>query len=193
MRLRIAKIASSVLHPTLMPTYAVLLSWPLHQMWSAVGLVVLFSAAVPSAVIMTLLHTGVISDLMVSNRKERTIPYLSSILSLVAMTVSLWAVGVPPFLWHASAGMATNLAVMFAINQFWKVSAHLSGIGGLVGLIFASILSLGQHDWWLLGVLLALSVLLAWARLVRKAHTPMQLVVGFILGVLSTLVPICLF
>ena len=68
------------------------------------------------------------------------------------------------------------------ISYFWKISAHLVGWGGLVGLIL--ILSLRFNTDLMLFLILAIlsSGFIGFARLKLEAHNPLQVYSGFLLG-----------
>ena len=81
------------------------------------------------------------------------------------------------------------LLAVTIINHWWKISAHLTGIGGLLGGICSFALSYSVLPFWLIIIVLLVALILMYARLYLDAHTPMQVVCGFILGLLSTFIP----
>ena len=67
------------------------------------------------------------------------------------------------------------------ISKFWKISLHLLGVGGVLGIFLAlEIIKGGMLN--LIITLILVSGLLAFARLKEKAHTPAQIYAGFFLG-----------
>ena len=71
------------------------------------------------------------------------------------------------------------------INTVWKISAHTVGLGGVLGTIMPLLVKYGDTDLFMPFVtLIALSGLVASARLQLNAHTPGQVGAGFGLGLL---------
>ena len=69
-------------------------------------------------------------------------------------------------------------------SKFWKISLHLIGIGGVLGVFLAlQIIKGGLLN--LIVALILVSGILAFARLKEKAHSPAQVYAGFLLGVFS--------
>jgi membrane-associated phospholipid phosphatase len=95
----------------------------------------------------------------------------------------------PVFLLLVVIGAIIALLAVTMINRKWKISAHLTGIGGLLGGICSFALNYSVLPSGLIMGVLALSLLLMYARLYLNAHTPMQVVCGFLLGLLSTFIP----
>ena len=90
--------------------------------------------------------------------------------------------------WIAVGAIAALLAVAI-INRWWKISAHLTGIGGLLGGICSFSLCYVTLPIGLIITVLLLSLLLMYARLYLQAHTPMQVVCGYLLGLVCTFLP----
>ncbi len=69
--------------------------------------------------------------------------------------------------------------VMFSISSFWKISMHMAGVGGFsAALVFV----FGAPALWAFAAL----VLVGWARLKRRKHTPAQLAAGAAAGIAIT-------
>ena len=82
------------------------------------------------------------------------------------------------------------LGIVAVVNKRWKISAHLTGFGGLTGGVLAFYLAGGMMPpMWLIGALLGLALVLMYARLYLDAHKPMQVVCGWLLGIAMTFVP----
>ena len=82
----------------------------------------------------------------------------------------------------ALAIVLINLIVML-INLRWKVSAHAAACGGVVGVITAISYLLYLNPVWLVCMSLVYSLVVMLARLLLEEHTPLQLIVGFFVGV----------
>ena len=108
-------------------------------------------------------------------KEERTLPYfVGIILSLFGAGVCYYAGAsdITTALWLAYAG---NTLLLILINKFWKISAHAMGTGIPLGISLA--LGSGFSYFFL-----AALVIVFWARLTLKVHTPAQLIGGALLG-----------
>ncbi|MFZ4582362.1 MAG: phosphatase PAP2 family protein [Paludibacter sp.] len=189
---------SILFQPLLMPTYgmAMLINLDLFDdipfTWRLLAILgtFVFTGIMPAVPILLLMKKGEINDLFISKREQRTMPYLFSFLAYVFWTLFLLRVlNLPLFM--VAIGLGTTLSIVFItlINFKWKISAHLSGIGGLVGGIFGVSYRMAYNPLWLLILILTISALVALSRIELKAHTPLQTLAGFALGFTSVFLP----
>lgn len=186
------KIISYVFQPLLMPTFGMILLMqiPLFQLFPSLYRLIaitgtfLFTGIFPAIPIFMMMSRGQVKDMFISRREERTIPYLFSFLAYVFWVLFLWrTLQFPMEFVIIGIGVVVALICMVFINLKWKISAHAAGMGGLVGCIltvsyFASINPLG-----IIILSLLISGLVAISRIYLKAHTLMQVLGGFCLGV----------
>lgn len=191
-------IISLVFQPLLMPTYgmAMLINLDLFIvipfMWRFIAILgtFIFTAILPATPILLLIKKGEISDLFISKREQRTMPYLFSFLAYSFWTLFLLRVlNLPMFMVAIGIGTTASILLITLINLKWKISAHLSGIGGLVGGIFGVSYRMAYNPIWLFILVFGLSALVAFSRIELKAHTPSQTLAGFILGFISVFIP----
>ncbi len=112
-------------------------------------------------------------------KEERTLPYsIGIILSMIAAATLYYsgASALAIALWLAYVG---NTAILILINKFWKISAHAIGAATPVALLYYLY---GASGLWLL----ILVLIIAWARLKLKVHTPMQVTAGTLYGIVLT-------
>lgn len=196
----LSKTLSIVCYPLFIPSYGMALyMWAmLHRthtlpsiyVWlNIIGTFVL-TALIPIVLIIILWRQGRVSSLHITNPKERTVPYLYSTACFgfwcyfVSNTTHLPKV----WLFIALGATVAILAVTF-INRWWKISAHLTSMGGLLGGLISMGLYYNIVPTFLVIAVLTLSLLLMYARLYLDAHTPMQVVCGYLLGILCTFIP----
>ena len=98
-------------------------------------------------------------------------------------------VQLPLLLITISLCVIITLIAVTIINRTWKISAHLTGIGGLLGGICTYAFYAENVPYLLMFIVLMLALFLMYARLYLKAHTPLQVVGGFLLGLLCVLLP----
>lgn len=192
------KVISFVFQPLLMPTFGIgmllftnlALFYTDIWKWFALGGTFLFTAILPATPILMMMRKGQIRDLYISKREQRTFPYLFSLLAYIFWTVFMWRVlQVPFFIVAMGIGSVLSIIIITLINMKWKISAHLSGIGGLTGGVFAFCYVMAVNPVWLMILMLAISALTALSRIELKAHTPAQTLAGFTVGFLMVFLP----
>ena len=150
----------------------------------------LFTGILPATPILLLMRKGEVHDLFISRREERTMPYLFSFLAYTFWSFFLYKVlQLPLFMVGMGIGTATSILLITFINLKWKISAHLSGIGGLAGGVFGICYRMAYNPVSLLVIILFISALVAISRIGLKAHTPGQTLAGFILAFFSVFIP----
>lgn len=187
-----AHIVSDVFSPLLVPTYGCFVALWLTRMaylpmgirlWTLVGIAAI-TALAPATVIFVLIRLGKVSNTSISDRRQRPIPYLASIVCYIGACVFLTALKAPVWLivFYAGAGVISFISLI--VNHWWKISAHTAGIASLAGGIFW----LARTGLILHGALLWVSAafflvgIMAWARLYLRHHTLMQTFAGAVLG-----------
>ncbi len=117
-------------------------------------------------------------------------PYLFSMIAYVFWTMFMWRIlKMPLFLVFMGVGSTLSLVIITLINTRWKISAHLSGIGGLTGGVFAYAYVLSINPLGLMILMILFSGLTALSRIELKAHTPGQTLAGFTIGFLMVFLP----
>lgn len=186
----LANILSVVFHPLLMVTYGVALAfastylavYPLQMKLLILSGVFLMTAVVPGIFIALLVKYGNGGDLALTNRRVRTLPYLLFVASIVACAFFLLRMLMPFWLVAILFGTAAVMLMAMGINFVWKISAHMIGIGGLLGGVMGVAQLYALNPWisFIIGFLVA--GCLGTSRLILKRHTPAQVYAGFGLG-----------
>lgn len=187
-----AHIISDLFAPLLVPTYAMLAAMfmtrlcilPLSsRLWATAGVFVI-TAVIPFALIWTLIRLGKVSDTSISDRSQRTVPYIASILCYAGAAVYLGCLKAPVWLWAFFIGAALVSVLSVIITRWWKISAHVGATGGLcAGFFFLAwrhLLIYSPLVWVSLSMVLVCAM--AWARLYLDRHTPLQTLAGAALG-----------
>lgn len=149
-----------------------------------VGVTFFMTAVLPLGLIMYQVKRGYIHDVYIEKREERGLAYLES-----AMGFGFWWYFLA-YVLHAPAWLnAVGLGCTFAIigialiNLYWKISAHTTGMGGLVGALLVYAIHYQVMPIGLILSVLALTLLVMYARLCLKAHDDWQVVAGFSWGI----------
>lgn len=187
----ISHVISTVFQPLLMPTYGVMLLFMYtyfgvaysNRFWHIVTPVMLFSFVIPGLLIYMLLRMGLISDLSLKVRKERFYPYVITLLSYSAMVIFYYKTQMPVWFLMMMAGSIAIMIIAILITLVWKISAHMFGVGGLVGGVM-SVCYYIEHSnpYWLFIGLFILAGSIGTSRLILKRHTLAQVIAGFLLG-----------
>jgi len=147
--------------------------------WSLLAITGFFGCILPLISVVALLKMKVISDFYASERDERFIPFLTTILSYVMGTITLVMVKAPMPITALMMCYVFNGLVLASITLKWKISIHASGV---TSPITALVYLLGTR----LVPLFLLVLPVIWARLELKAHSKMQLTVGALLSTILT-------
>ena len=188
--MQLSKFISIVLHPVFMPLLALHLTLgALHSIGGIsqylnyiYGIVICSTIILPLMSIFFLIKQGRVSSLEMSNHNERSLPLF---ITVIWMSLGFYMLNNVLFSLPILKAeiIGAILIILFAalISKFWKISLHLLGIGGVVGIFIALQLIKGGVLHLLL-IFILLSGILGVARIAQKAHNHTQVSVGFLLG-----------
>ena len=120
-----------------MVTYGIVLAlmftflaiYPLPVKLLIAGGTFISTAIVPGLFIFLLVKNGAAGDIELSDRKERVVPYLIFITSILVCIFFLYKMLMPFWLLAMLIGACVALVIALCINFAWKISAHAIGIG----------------------------------------------------------------
>jgi len=196
------KIISLIFQPLLMPTFGMILLMNmdifinLQLQWRLIAIIgtLIFTGILPAVPIFILMRKGEVNDIFISKKEERTMPYLFSLLAYVFWAMFMWrTMQFPMFIVAMGMGSAASIFVIVIINLKWKISAHAAGVGGLTAAIFGVSYRMAINPLWLFTLILGISALVALSRIELKAHTPGQVMAGFVVGFIMVFVPCLIF
>jgi membrane-associated phospholipid phosphatase len=197
---KIAKIISYCFQPLIMPTLGLLIFFnsnsyinyaiPQELKDAAIILVAMSTFIVPVIITLLLLNRGYISSLEMPTKKERFLPYGFTIAFYIFTIYMLQRAAIPPLVVDFMVGGLSSVIFAFLITFIWKISAHMTGIGGLLGALVSTTILLEVDLISYVILTIFVSGLVASSRLILKAHTPLQLLAGFFLGITCQVVSI---
>lgn len=201
----VSKALSIILYPLFVPTYGIALFCLAyaHQVaymppvWVIIAIVgtLMLTCLLPMSAIWMLIRRGAIKDIQIADAKQRTMPYLYATVGFGCWAYLLIAIlHVPVYIGLVGVGATMAIGLVFIINRRWKISAHLTGFGGLIGGLLSYYLGVGAiPSMGMLCLWLGTALLLMYARLYLNAHTSAQVSTGFLLGLSCTFIPYLLY
>lgn len=186
-----AQVMSYVLHPLLMPLYALFFIFNGDTLFTLIPAPVRFYSYAVTAVVLLIMpllslpvfkHFHLVSDYGLEIRQERVYPIL---VAVVCAFIGFWCIGLIPY---TNIVRQLYLVLIILLSAFsiitlrWKMSMHMTAIGAVCGILFILGMKYGSDIRNIFIVALALSGMLASCRLYLKKHNPLQVYVGFLFG-----------
>lgn len=197
---RIATFLSVLFHPLIITTYLFALLFmltpdlvgvsalELPALGSLLLLIFLNTFVAPSAIIYYFYRFGLISSLHVDNLQERRLPYLVSVIiygfAAYLFGWRLQPIGeLAPQISIILAGVTVSLLFVAFVSLFWKISAHATGIGGVIGMLTALLMRFEETTLFTpLLLTIVVGGFVMSARLYLNAHSPAQIAAGALGG-----------
>lgn len=186
-----ARVLSALAFPILMPAYAILLAFtqtylrllPGNTLITVLLVTIGVTIMIPVIAIYVLHTTGRITDPLLNNRQDRTIPFALTALCYLGLSGYLWKIHAPGWMTAFMLGAAALVGIVLIINTFWKISGHAAGMGGLTALA----IFLTYRGFCLGGLTLPIIVIIAsgivcTCRLLLDRHTLSQVAAGYFLS-----------
>ena len=200
--MKLTQLVSILLHPMFMPLLALhltllvlpSLAFTLSQNLLLIyGILVFSTMVLPLASIFWLMRKGKVSSLEMSNHKERSLPLFKTV---IWMSFGYYLLQnllfYTPILKAELLGAIIIILIAAIVSKFWKISLHLLGIGGVVGVFIALQIMHGDFLYLLL-LFILLSGLLGVARIKQKAHNYSQVYAGFLVGLSVELITLLVY
>jgi membrane-associated phospholipid phosphatase len=188
----IAKTISYLFHPLLLPTIGLLILFNHSEMhlWVPekgmqhflLAFTFCLTFLLPLLHALLLIKMKQITSLSMPTKEERRMPYLATTILYSIQLYFVMKMELPTVIKALMLSATFLAAAILVINTFWKISAHMAGMGALTGIMIALSYRLQINLLPLMVVLFLLSGLVAFARLYLNAHSTSQVYVGFILG-----------
>jgi len=199
-----AKILSVLLHPLLMPTAGLLILFNSGSIYEFLSfpakrvifiIVLLCTVVLPLTFVPFYIFQKIIKNLQMDDRKERLIPFfVTFILYLFCyyLLVRLQAPEIKTIVNFILIGSISTLLI-FGLSFRWKISAHMTGIGAMLGslIAFSFILKVNLEIYIIITIVL--SGILGYSRLILNKHKAYQIYSGWGLGLIVSLVLLLFF
>ena len=182
--IRCAQCISNILAPITisLPLIVLVAFYHARNLFTALSyalITLLFVSLAPATYVLIGVRQGKISDLEVSNRKERTGPFLFGIIStIVGLFILLFTDG-PKNLETLVFITGVSGIVMTLTTLWWKISIHASSLA-VAATLLATLYGIVMLPTYLL------VVLVGWSRVALRRHTVAQVVIGALVSIALT-------
>jgi hypothetical protein len=193
--IKVARLTSWIFTPFFIPILAFLILFlfsylnmlPLEYKLIVLGIVYCFTILMPTLTIYIFRKINGFALIELNERKKRYIPFLLTILSYVCCLLMMRKMSIP---WYMTGIILTALlisVICVIANVKWKLSEHMAGCGGVVGGLISFSALFGYNPVWWLCVFILISGLLGSARIILQHHTLGEVIAGFIVGFVCSL------
>lgn len=193
----LARIVSFILHPFFIGIYTISLLFLYTdfnllfagQFVRFISPVLFLTCVVPASSVYFLRKMGLVKNYALYNKSDRSLPYIATFFAYCLLTYYFSSAKL--YTWFIAMLVAPTLLTVIAaiINIRWKISAHMIGIGGLIGCTLSVCYNVkGLNPYILFIILFILAGCLGVSRLILKRHTPAQVYAGFLTGLIVSYV-----
>lgn len=193
----LATIISVLFHPLLMPSFLFVIIYfysPFvlspYDHPNFILIVFISSFLIPLLSVVMLYKTGAISSFVMNDKSERAIPFaFTAIFYWIISYLFFDQFGTNRAILVIILGISATISAVAIINFFWKISAHSTGIAGIIGMLFTLNLKYPEvHLFHPILLLMVLSGVIMSARLKLQVHDLGEIAAGGILGFLLNFV-----
>ena len=193
--IRTAKVISAVFTPFSIPFLAFLVLFifsylrimPLQYKLIVLGVVYCFTILMPTLTIFIFRKINGFSPEELVERKRRYIPFILTITSYVFCLLMMHRLNIP---WYMTGIIFASLIVTIIcviVNLKWKLSEHMAGAGAIIGGLVAFSALFGYNPVGWLCIFILVAGVLGTARIILQHHTLGEVMGGFAVGLICTL------
>ncbi|SHF08377.1 hypothetical protein SAMN05444405_10559 [Bacteroides luti] len=196
--IKVAKIISAIFNPFVVPFLAFLVLFfcsylsmlPLTYRLIVLGIVYAFTILLPMIAIFFFRKINGWGFGAFRDRKKRFVPYLLTIICYVSCLVMMVRIGLPRYMTGIILATLMAMVICIVVNIKWKISEHMTAIGGVIGglIAFSFLFNYNPTVWLSLFILLA--GVLGSARIILRHHTLPEVLTGFAVGAVCAILGI---
>jgi hypothetical protein len=181
---------SYIFHPIFLPFFGICIFYSLtynyytvEYIQSRVIQLFILTIIIPLLIFRVLKKLQFASSLMLEKIKERRFPYLIAVVLNLYITQYVFTESMDLELHYFFAGICfTSITFLILSYLNYKASLHTAAISGATMFIIALSIHFQLNLILGIGFLILLNGLVATSRLHLKAHTTLELIIGFIIG-----------
>ncbi|MUH38114.1 hypothetical protein D9O36_19865 [Zobellia amurskyensis] len=192
------KVISYIFHPLFIPIAGTLAYFLITPKYSPLAIqsanvlpIFILTVIIPIIVYFILRNLGLAQTVFMSSLKERRYPlYIHIILLLFVVYKVIPNTNIVELYFYFIGLIISALTTLLLLFMKFKVSMHLMGMGSFVMFLIALSIHFEVNITIGLSIFTLLTGLVGTSRLYLKSHTPVEVVLGFLIGFLSQLLTI---
>ena len=193
--IRTARVISAIFTPFSIPFLAFLILFlfsylrimPIQYKLIVLGVVYCFTILMPTLTIFLFRKINGFSPEDLGERKRRFMPFLLTITSYVFCLVMMHRLNIPWYMTGIILAALIMMVICIVVNLKWKLSEHMAGVGAIVGGLVSFSALFGYNPVWWLCLFLLIAGVLGTARIILQHHTLGEVLVGFAVGLICSL------
>lgn len=193
--IRTARVISAIFTPFSIPFLAFLILFlfsylrimPIQYKLIVLGVVYCFTILMPTLTIFLFRKINGFSPEDLGERKRRFMPFLLTITSYVFCLVMMHRLNIPWYMTGIILAALIMMVICIVVNLKWKLSEHMAGIGTIVGGLVSFSALFGYNPVWWLCLFILIAGVLGTARIILQHHTLGEVLVGFAVGLICSL------
>ena len=193
--IRTARVISAIFTPFSIPFLAFLILFlfsylrimPIQYKLIVLGVVYCFTILMPTLTIFLFRKINGFSPEDLGERKRRFMPFLLTITSYVFCLVMMHRLNIPWYMTGIILAALIMMVICIVVNLKWKLSEHMAGVGAIVGGLVAFSALFGYNPVWWLCLFILIAGVLGTARIILQHHTLGEVLVGFAVGLICSL------
>lgn len=193
--IRTARVISAIFTPFSIPFLAFLILFlfsylrimPIQYKLIVLGVVYCFTILMPTLTIFLFRKINGFSPEDLDERKRRFMPFLLTITSYVFCLVMMHRLNIPWYMTGIILAALIMMVICIVVNLKWKLSEHMAGVGAIVGGLVSFSALFGYNPVWWLCLFILIAGVLGTARIILQHHTLGEVLVGFAVGLICSL------
>lgn len=193
--IRTARVISAIFTPFSIPFLAFLILFlfsylrimPIQYKLIVLGVVYCFTILMPTLTIFLFRKINGFSPEDLGERKRRFMPFLLTITSYVFCLVMMHRLNIPWYMTGIILAALIMMVICIVVNLKWKLSEHMAGVGAIVGGLVSFSALFGYNPVWWLCLFIMIAGVLGTARIILQHHTLGEVLVGFAVGLICSL------
>lgn len=193
--IRTARVISAIFTPFSIPFLAFLILFlfsylrimPIQYKLIVLGVVYCFTILMPTLTIFLFRKINGFSPEDLGERKRRFVPFLLTITSYVFCLVMMHRLNIPWYMTGIILAALIMMVICIVVNLKWKLSEHMAGVGAIVGGLVSFSALFGYNPVWWLCLFILIAGVLGTARIILQHHTLGEVLVGFAVGLICSL------
>ena len=193
--IRTARVISAIFTPFSIPFLAFLILFlfsylrimPIQYKLIVLGVVYCFTILMPTLTIFLFRKINGFTPEDLGERKRRFMPFLLTITSYVFCLVMMHRLNIPWYMTGIILAALIMMVICIVVNLKWKLSEHMAGVGAIVGGLVSFSALFGYNPVWWLCLFILIAGVLGTARIILQHHTLGEVLVGFAVGLICSL------